>query len=210
MLRTIAIYLFILLLITPSSADAYRNIQKKEILGFRAGSVFSSGMLDRAFGKGSVMEVHFIEGLTRNFGIDVSLSSHNFGESKLPQKNLRYVYPNETVEMQIYSLTAGMFTFMNIGGRLSLSAEGGPGLYAITLIRPGIFELSLNDYQPGFYAGLGFIYRLTRENIHLDLNMKYHYIFSGANDEHPLYYYTGDDRTGFFQVGFGVTLITGG
>jgi len=209
MMKRIPVYITALLVLFSSSTAAFESIKGREIIGFRIGSVFSTGALDTAFGKGSEMEFHFIEGLADWFGIAVSLSSHNFGDSKLPERSSLYVEEGETIELQIYSISAGFFACRNISDDFKVSAEAGPGLYAITLIKPGIFELSLNDYQPGLYTGAGLNYRLADSKICLNLSAKYHYIFSGTGIDHPIYVFTDRNRTGFFQICAGITLATG-
>ncbi len=210
MIKRISVYVTLLLLLSSSRAAAFQSIKGKEIIGFRIGSVFNTGALDTAFGKGSEMEFYFIEGLRDWFGISVSLSSHNFGDSKLPDRSSFYVEEGETIELQIYSITAGFFACGNLPDGFKVSAEAGPGLYAVTLIKPGIFELSLNDYQPGLYSGAGLSYRIGESRLCLNLSAKYHYIFSGSGEEHPIYVFTDRDRTGFFQICAGITLATGG
>jgi hypothetical protein len=106
-------------------------------------------------------------------------------------------------------VTAGFFTCTNLSEKIKFTSESGPGLYAITLIRPGLIELSSNDYQPGLYAGAGFLYRITENNLCFNINAKYHYLFSGTGDDHPIYVFTEKERTGFFQISAGITLATG-
>lgn len=196
---TVCTLIVLLLIAVESRSD---SIKGKELLGFRLGTVFNSGELDRAFGRGSELEVHFLEGLGDNFGINIALSSHGFGEAKI-MKN------NSISELQIYSMTAAFLYRLNVTGSYYLSAEGGPGIYAITLIKPGFIELYRNDYQPGFYGGIAALYRLGSNNIFIELSGKYHYIFSGDSDRNIIFYYTGEKRTGFFQVCLGVILRTG-
>jgi hypothetical protein len=193
-------------------AHAAEGIDGKEIIGFRIGSIFGSNKLNDAFGKGSEMELHFVEGLGTSYGLNISLSSHNFGESKLPDKDSEYVSSGETLELQIYSLTAAIFVCYRLTNRITATADSGIGLYSITLIRPiGIFEQRLTDYQPGAYGSLGLLYRLTKNGFYMNINAKYNYISSGGknNIDHPLLFYTGEERTEFLQLCVGVTLNTG-
>ncbi|MGM0484559.1 MAG: hypothetical protein ACQERI_08425 [Candidatus Krumholzibacteriota bacterium] len=200
--NNIIIVCTLMLLLLPPAESRAGSIKGKELLGFRLGTVFNSGELDRAFGRGSELEVHFLEGLGDNFGINIALSSHGFGEAKVLKNN-------SISELQIYSMTAAFLYRLNIMGGYYLTAEGGPGIYAITLIKPGFIELYSNDYQPGFYGGLAALYRLGINNIYIELSGKYHYIFSGGSQRNIIFYYTGEDRTDFFQVCVGVMLRTG-
>ncbi|MBD3179114.1 MAG: hypothetical protein GF417_05695 [Candidatus Latescibacteria bacterium] len=198
----VIIYLLAVIPILAPTELPAESIRGKELVGFRLGTVFNSGELDRAFGRGSSLEIHFLEGLGSSYGINISLSSHGFGEAKI-QKN------NSISELQIYSLTAGFLYRLNIAGSYFLSAEAGPGIYAVTLIKPGFIELYSNDYQPGLYGGIAALYKLGSNNIYLELSGKYHYIFSGDNQSDIIYYYTGRNRADFFQICIGVILRSG-
>ncbi len=195
-----------------NAAHAAEGIDGKRIIGFRVGTVFNSNKLDNAFGRGSELELHFVEGLGTWYGIDISLSSHSFGDSKLPEKDIQYSNQGEILELQIYSLSAAISTYYKLSDKISATAGSGVGLYAITLIRPiGIIEQRLTDYQPGVHGSLGLLYRLTQGGVFMNFNAKYHYISSGGknNIHHPLRFYTGEKKIGFFQICAGITLFTG-
>lgn len=194
-------YILIVLLLIPEIV-AGKSLKGRELVGFRLGTVFNSGALDRAFGRGSELEVHFLEGLGSNSGINIALSSHGFGDAKI-RKN------NSISELQIYSLTVGFLYRLNITGSFYLSGEAGPGLYAITLIKPGFIELYSNDYQPGLYGGAAVQYQLGGHRLYLEISGKYHYIFSGDQEKNIIYYYTEEDRADFFQICLGVILRSG-
>ncbi len=187
-----------------------QGIKGKELLGVRIGAVLSSGNLNTAFGQGTEIELHFIEGIGTWFGVTITLSSHNFGESKDISKNLEYTgnaFLN--VDLEIYSATVGFITHTSIGGRFSSTAEIGGGLYTInTVIPAGFYEGTITDNQYGFYGGAGFLYRLTK-SLSLNLNGKYHYVFSGKDETHAIYFYTGRERTQYYQVTIGVMFFTG-
>ncbi|MDZ7859525.1 MAG: hypothetical protein U5O15_02450 [Candidatus Krumholzibacteriota bacterium] len=206
------ITVFIIVVSISNSAPCAEGIKGREIIGFRIGSIFNSNKLDNAFGKGSELELHFIEGLGTWYGVDISLSSHNFGDSKLPEKDFEYVGYDETLELQIYSLTAAIFTCYRLSEKITATFDSGAGLYAITLIRPlGIFQQSITDYQPGIYGGIGLLYRISESTFSINLNAKYHYISTGSDNtrDHPLLFYTGEKSCGFFQICAGITLDTG-
>ncbi|HMA76358.1 MAG TPA: hypothetical protein VKO43_03515 [Candidatus Krumholzibacteriaceae bacterium] len=206
------ITVFIIAVSISSPAPCAEGIKDKEIIGFRIGSIFNSNKFDNAFGKGSELELHFIEGLGSWYGVDISLSSHNFGDSKLPEKDFEYVGYDETLELQIYSINAAIFICYSLSGKLTATFESGAGLYAITLIRPlGFFQQRMTDYQPGISGGIGLLYRFSKSDISINLNAKYHYISSGGDNtlDHPLLFYTGEERTAFLQICAGITLTTG-
>lgn len=200
----------VLVVVGSAGAATAEGIDGEEILGVRIGAVASPGALKPAFGSGTEIEIHFIEGLNAWFGITFSLSSHNFGESKDKEKNLDYTgdaYLN--VDLQIYSATVGCITHTSIGEHLAVTAEVGGGLYTInTVIPAGFYEGNITDNQYGFYGGLGLLYRLSK-SLSLNLNGKYHYVFSGDDDRHAIYFYTGKERTPYFQIALGVMIRTG-
>jgi hypothetical protein len=186
-----------------------QGIKGEEILGLRIGAVAAPGNLNTAFGRGTEIELHFIEGLGSWFGVTFALSSHNFGESKDEAKNLAYTGDAFLkVDLQIYSATVGCITYASIGDRFSSTAEVGGGLYTINAVIPaGFYEGNITDNQYGFYGGLGLLYRLSK-NLSLNLNGKYHYVFSGKGTEHAIYFYTGKERTSYFQIAVGVMILT--
>jgi hypothetical protein len=201
-------FVVLLLFITPSTRA--QGIKGEEILGLRIGAVLSSGSLNSTFGRGTEIEIHFIEGLGSWFGITFSLSSHNFGESKDEEKNRLYTGDAFLrVDLEIYSATIGFITYNDIGDKFSATTEAGGGLYTInTVIPAGFYEGNITDNQYGFYAGAGLLYRLSK-SLSLNVNGKYHYVFSGDEDKHALYFYTGKERTQYFQFTFGVMIRTG-
>jgi hypothetical protein len=186
-----------------------QGIKGEEILGVRIGAVVSPSTLNTAFGRGTEIELHFIEGLSSWFGVTFALSSHNFGESKDEAKNLAYTGDAFLhVDLQIYSATVGCITHTPIGEHFSATAEVGGGLYTInTVIPAGFYEGNITDNQYGFYGGFGVLYRLSK-SLSLNLNGKYHYVFSGDGDEHAIYFYTGKDRTPYFQIAVGIMILT--
>ena len=199
----------VLLLCTPPPLHC-QGIKGEEILGVRIGAVVSPGNLNAAFGRGTEIEIHFIEGIGSWFGVTFSLSSHNFGESKDKAKNLAYTGDSFlNVDLQIYSATVGFITHNSIGRRFAATAEIGGGLYTInTVIPAGFYEGNIIDNQFGFYGGLGVLYRLST-SLSLNLNGKYHYVFSGEGNKHAIYFYTGEDRTPYYQIAVGVMIRTG-
>jgi len=207
-----SITVLLILFLISNASYASEGINGKKLVGFRVGTVFNSNKLDNAFGRGSELELHFVEGLGTWYGVDISLSSHNFGDSKMPDKDIQYSNQGEILELQIYSLSAAIFTYYKLSDKISATAGSGVGLYAITLIRPiGIIEQRLTDYQPGVYGSLGLLYRLTQGGVFMNFEAKYHYISSGGKNNiyHPLLFYTGEEKTGFFQICAGITLFIG-
>ncbi len=205
-------YICMLLTVTlaaiASPTATAQGIKGRELLGLRLGGLLTSGELDTIFGSGTEMEVYFVEGFAQWFGISISLSSHNFGESKSVEKNIEFTGLNRGVELRIYSLTAGLYATRPFTRRLYGSVETGFGLYTITAAIPGFFfEGSLTDNQFGVYGGAGFQYRVGKQ-LRLELHGKYHYVFSGSGDEHPAYFFSGSNRTDIYQITLGVTFLT--
>lgn len=185
------------------------DIRGRELFGIRIGGVIGSSMLDSSFGKGTEIELHFVEGLGSWYGVAVAVSSHNFGDSKNRERNIAFTGLDRPVEMQIYSGTVAFLTIGSLGKKLSVTGEAGFGLYSITaIIEAGIYEGHLTDNQFGMYAGAGFLYRLTTR-LSLNASGKLHYILSGDDDRHAIYFYTGEERTRIYQITFGVMIFTG-
>lgn len=188
---------------------ACQGIKGRELLGIRLGGIISTGGVSDAFGNGTEMEIHFIEGLNPWLGIDVSLSSHNFGESRDRDKDIEYTGLDRPVDLYIFSLTAGPVAMKHVSKKLISTFEGGFGLYTINgVIQAGIFEGTRTNNQIGFYGGIGFLYRLTK-SLSIDGMAKYHYVFSGDDLRHTIFFYTGEDRTSFIQIAVGVSIFTG-
>lgn len=185
------------------------NIEGRERIGLRIGGLRTTGQLRSNFGSGTELELHFVEGIKPWLGIGGSFSSHNFGASKNPDKNIEYTGIDTPVELQIYSITLTVAAFAPWWKRITPSVEGGFGLYTIsTIIEAGYFEGRRMDNQLGFYGGTGLSVKLT-ESISIDTNIKYHHIISGGTEKHPTFFYSGNDRTHIFQVTAGIILFTG-
>lgn len=186
-----------------------QGIKGREILGGRIGGIFSTGGLDATFGKGTEMELHFIEGLGSWYGIDFALSAHNFGKSLDSEKDFDYINEYRTVELELYSLTVGAVAMKDLPGRFSSSIEGGFGLYTISAVIPaGFYEGRITKNRLGLYTGLFLHYRLTSGGLALEFGGKYHHVFSGDDPEQVIFAYTGENQTDIFQITVGLTLYT--
>lgn len=186
-----------------------QGIKGRELLGLRAGGVISTGGVNKIFGNGSELEIHFIEGLNPWLGITISLSSHNFGESNDRQKNIDYTGLDRPVDLNIFSVTVAAVAVKEIKGKWSSTFEGGLGLYTVNgIIQAGLYEGTRTNNQFGFYGGIGLLYRLTK-SLSINGHAKYHYVFTGDNDRHTIYFYTGEDRMSFYQIAVGIAIFTG-
>ncbi len=192
------------------SAACAEGIDGREILGIRLGSVIGSTELDEAFGKGSELELHFIEGIGSWYGVGVSVSAHYFGSSKSVDKNIEFLGTDRDLKLHIYSLTAALVTMNRLAGDFSISAEAGGGLYTINGIVPaGLYEGSITRNRLGIYGGAGLYYNLNRYGLSLNISGKFHHIFSGDGWNNVIYSYTGLERADMIQLTVGVILFTG-
>jgi hypothetical protein len=198
------------IVLSNAAGAGAESIKGKEIIGLRLGGIFSTMELDDAFGKGSELEVHFIEGIGSFFGIGVALSGHDFGKSQDPDKDIEFTGVTQSIDFMIYSLTACFYAQTGLGGRFVGSGEAGGGLYtSISSIPIGVFtEGKITKNQLGIYCGTGLTYRISKR-ISVNLNGKYHYLFSGSDYRQPIYAYTGRKTAHFYQIAIGVTLVTG-
>ena len=195
-------------LLVPAESFS-QGIKSRELLGLRAGGIISTGGVNKIFGNGSELEIHFIEGLNPWLGIGISLSSHNFGESNDRQKNLDYTGLDRPVSLYIFSVTVAAVAVNEIKGRWSSTIEGGLGLYTVNgIIQAGIYEGTRTNNQFGFYGGAGLLYRLSK-SLFINANAKYHYVFTGDDQRHIIFFYTGEDRISFFQIAVGIAIFTG-
>ncbi len=186
-----------------------QELKGRELLGVRLGGLAATGSLNTEFGGGSEIELHFIHGITNSWGVDVSLSSHNFGEAKDRDKNVLY-FDRTDVKLQIFSIAAGVIYYKKIGERWRPTVEGGPGLYSVNTILPsGFYEAQKTDNHFGIYGGLGLLYRLAK-TVQLNANVKYHFVFVGSDIEDTLYFYTEESTAGFFQIAVGIMVNSGG
>jgi hypothetical protein len=196
------------LILIPAESHG-QGIKGREILGLRAGGVISTGGVNTIFGNGSELEIHFIEGLNPWFGIGISLSSHNFGESSDRQKNIDYTGLDRPVDLNIFSVTIAAIAINEIKGKWSSSLEGGFGLYTVNgIIQAGLYEGTRTNNQFGFYGGAGLLYKLTK-SFFLNANAKYHFVFTGDDERHTIFFYTGEDRISYFQIAIGIAIFTG-
>ena len=207
----LSIKLLLTIVLACAAADTLQaqGIKGRELLGVRVGGIITTGELNDKFGSGSEIEIHFIEGIGIWFGVNISLSSHNLGESKDRSKDLLCTLMNREVNLHIYSITVAFFALRSLDKRLSATAEAGFGLYTINAVIPaGIYEGNITDNQFGLYGGTGLLFRLT-QSLSLNAVAKYHYIFSGSDRWHTVYCYTGKERVGVYQIALGITIFTG-
>ena len=192
----------------PSSVLS-TDMSGRETLGLRFGGIFSPGKLDDNFGKGSELEIHFVEGLGSWFGLGFSLSTHYFGRSLSSEKDLEYTGLAASVKMEVYSLTAGFETYLDLGRRITVGTETGGGLYTSSAVIPaGIFEGRITRNDLGYFAGFRINYRITSGGLSAELAGKYHHIFSGSDQSHIIYAYTGETTADFFQLTIGLNFFT--
>jgi hypothetical protein len=185
-----------------------QSIKGREILGVRLGGLQANGAFNSKFGGGSEIEIHFIHGLADWFGVDVALSSHNFGASRDQDKNLEF-FDRTDVNLQIFSLSAGMVLFRMLHGRYMPTIEAGPGFYSVNAILPaGFYEAQKTDNHLGVYAGVGLLFRLAN-TVSLDANVKYHAVFVGTKPDDTVHFYTDESTIRFLQITVGVMISTG-
>ncbi len=208
-MKRLKVLILLLVFITVSTSSNAQGLKGRELFGIRIGGIASRGELKRIFGAGSELELYFVEGLTPWLGVNISFSSHNLGYSNDIMKNIEFLGSKMDVKLNIYSATVAMAVYGGQWHRLIPSIEAGGGLYAITAILPfGFYEGRITDNQAGLYAGTTIHYRLARK-LMLDASFKYHYIFSGGDMSHTIYFYTQEDRTTIYQFTVGVTFFTG-
>ena len=182
-----------------------QDIKGHEMLGIRVGGLATSGAFNAEFGGGSEIELHFIHGLADWLGVDVSLSSHNFGASKNEEKNLEF-FDRTNVNLQMFSVTAGMIFLRTARGRYTPTIEAGPGLYSVNTILPvGFYEAQKTDNHLGIYGGIGVLVRVAR-TVSLNANAKYHAVFVGTEPDDTVHFYTGESTARFLQISVGVMI----
>ncbi len=209
MRKTLPALVFALCFLCASAAPlAAQGIRGRELLGVRVGGVVGSPPLRDAFGAGSELELHFIEGLGAWWGIGLALSSHNFGASKDTLANIAYTGMNRDVELSIFSMTGSFFALKRIGGRFTATGETGLGLYSLTASIPaGFYQGTRTENRFGVYGGAGMLMRISR-GVSLNLNVKYHYVFVGDDEFEPVHFFTGETSAHFVQIAFGVLLFS--
>jgi hypothetical protein len=184
-----------------------QDIKGHEMLGVRVGGLLTSGAFNAEFGDGSEIEIHFIHGLANWFGVDVSLSSHNFGSSNNQEKNLAFVDRTE-VKLQMFSVTAAMIFLKTARGRYTPTIEAGPGLYSVNTILPtGFSEARKTDNHLGVYGGIGVLVKVAH-TLSLNANAKYHLVFVGTEPDDTMHFYTGESTSRFLQISVGIMIAT--
>lgn len=205
--RGIVAALFLAFVISWSGPLPAQNIKGREMLGIRVGGIATSGSFNAEFGGGSEIELHFIHGITNWLGVDVSLSSHNFGPSKNREKNLLF-FDRTDVNLQMFSFAAGMIFLKTARARYTPTFEAGPGLYSVNAILPrGFYEAQKTDNHFGVYGGIGVLFRVA-DTVSLNANAKYHTVFVGTELNDTMHYYTGESTVRFFQISVGVMIST--
>ena len=191
-------------------AGSEESIKGREILGLRIGGIHSTSGLDEAFGSGTELEIYFYHGLTTSSALGISLSGHDFGKSKLPEKDLEFLGIPESIDYMIYALTGCFMMKRDVSKKIRLSGELGGGLYTSTSSIPmgGVSEGRITHNHPGVYAGGEIWWRLTKGGIHLGLGGKWHYVFTGTDYRQPVYVFTGEENAHFFQITIGISFKT--
>lgn len=198
----------LILLAAGSRSLHCQNIKGKEIVGLRIGGIYTTNSLKDNFGTGSEIELHFITGLGPWFGVGFALSSHNLGESKNQEKDIDLIGQNLRLDLQVYSMTASFAVMKHLTGRFDGLGEAGLGIYSINgVVQSGFYEGYITDNQLGFFGGLGAFFGLTRK-LSIDVNFKLHYILSGGDQSHLIYFYTGNKSMMLYQFTLGLSYKT--
>ena len=185
-----------------------QSLKGREVLGVRVGGLVTSGPLNREFGGGSEIEIHFTHGIADWLGVEVALSSHNFGESKDEAKNLEF-FDLTDVNLQIFSVTVGMIGITKVHGRVLSTFEAGPGVYSVNAIIPqGFYDAQKSDNRLGLYCGTGVLVKLGN-SFWLNGNVKYHAVFVGTGRDDTVHFYTGESTARFFQISVGIMIAAG-
>jgi hypothetical protein len=199
--------LLLALIVSSSEPLPAQGIRGREMLGVRVGGLAAGGAFNREFGGGSEIELHFIHGIAKGLGVDVSLSSHNFGPAKDREKNFEY-FGREDINLQMFSITAGVILLKTVRGRYTSTFEGGPGLYSVnTILSQGFYEAQKTDNRLGVYGGIGVLVKVA-DTVSLNANAKYHAVFVGTKLDDTVHFYTGESTARFLQISVGVMITS--
>jgi hypothetical protein len=185
-----------------------QSVKGREMLGVRVGGLATSGAFKTEFGGGSEIELHFTHGLAKWLGVDMALSSHNFGAAKNQDKNLAF-FDRTDVNLQMFSISAGIVLFKTMHGRYTPTVEAGPGLYSVNTILPvGFYEARKTDNHLGLYGGIGVLVKVAN-TVSLNANAKYHAVFVGTEADDTVHFYTGESTARFLQIAVGIMITSG-
>ncbi len=184
----------------------------KERLGLRIGYSETTSNLQKNFGAGLDLALHFIQRIKKPLSLDITLGAIYMGSTD--NKDLTQAIFGtsfDSVAMRIITVTVAPMMEIPVGARTNLYLSGGIGLYTVSLLLDQDFhEFDLSNSHFGVNGGVGTLRNIST-NWFLDLNFQIHYFWTagGLDTMNPDWFYLyseGDSDPLFWAVTGGVAL----
>lgn len=177
-----ALALLILFISTSAIAQPESESEKdpmKERLGLRIGYSQTTSNLEKNFGGGLDLALHFMERIKKPISIDITLGAIYMGATHNDDLTRRLFGTDfDSVAMRIITVTVAPMLEIPVGARTNFYVSGGGGLYTVSvLLDQDVHEFDLSDNHFGVNGGVGLL-RGIFTNWFLDLNFQVHYFWT--------------------------------
>ena len=209
--------LVLLVFLIPTIAFAQSETESekdptKDRIGLRAGYSATTSNLEKNFGSGMNLALHFIQRIKKPLFIDFTLGAIYMGSTNNSDiTRLIFGTDFDSVTMRIINITLAPMVEIPVGSRTDLYLSAGGGIYTVSLLLDQDFsEFDLSNTNWGVNAGAGVMRRIST-NWFLDLNFQTHYFwtedkFEPASPDWFFVYSEGDSNPLFWSVSGGVAL----
>ena len=200
----------VLLVLVASNAIAQETGESEKDIyrergGVRIGYSKATSDLDKSFGAGLNLALHFMQRIKKPFSVDVTFGAIYLGST---EKREIFGTTYDNIAMRIITVTAAPMVEFPMNDHTNIYISGGVGLYTVSLlIDESIKEFEATDNHVGVNGGVG-VFRQLSKNWFIDLNFQFHKFWTG--DEHNpwktdwIYFYSGGNKDPLFWA------ITGG
>lgn len=194
----------------PASDNANEPTQPesgREKLGLRIGYVESNGNIDKNFGDGSCITLHFTERIKPPLFIEISIGALYLGRAAVDsiQGHTDPVYIGDA-NMRILYVNISPTLEFSVTNSSILYVTGGVGLYSINVILDRVFY-GFDTSQEHFGAsGAAGLYYSISDNWKLNFNFATHYMWTSEKGTDMFFFYSeGDSDPHFYEFSVGAT-----
>jgi opacity protein-like surface antigen len=215
-MKRVPLILAVIIALSVSSAiaqleDESQSDPFKERLGLRAGFAWTGNDLEKNFGGGLNLSLHFVQRIKKPFSVDVTLGAIYLGSTDSDITREFFGTEFDDVSMRVLIISAAPMIEFPINDRMDFFFSAGVGIYAVSLILDqSLNQFDLTNNHFGINLNAGASYRIST-NWFVDAGVYVHKFWTADafdidNPDWVYIYSEGDSDPLFWNITAGIAL----